>query len=145
MTYEFQCPCGIRFEANAPMSDSKKSRTCPDCGKQAPRWIPRDVSGVFNLETKGIDPQNTGVHSVDTNWDRVIGKDSAVKWTGFAAHYKDKEKFMREHKVGRNDISITPDGSYRVLRPEEKGVQQRVLDINAKAMDAVGSTPKKSN
>ena len=140
--YEFQCDCGLRFEANAPMSDAKKPRACPECNQQAQRWVPGDVAGSFNLETKGMNPQNTGVQSLDTNWDRVIGQDSAAKWTGFAAHYKDKERFMRDHGVGLNDISINPDGSYRVLRPQEKATHQRALDINKKAMDTIGTPPK---
>jgi hypothetical protein len=125
------------------MKEASKPRVCPECGANAPRWIPEDVCGTFNLETKGMNPQNTGVQQVDTNWDRVIGKDSETKWTGFAAHYKDKEKFMREHGVGRDSISRNPDGSYRVLKPEEKGVHQRAIQINKAAMDAVGTPPKK--
>ena len=142
MQYEFQCECGLRFEANAPMKDHSKPRACPECKQLAKRWVPDNVSGTFNVETKGIAPQNTGVQSVDTNWDRVIGKDSEVRWTGFASHYKNKEKFMRDHGVKRDDISVNPDGSYRVLKAEEKGVQKRTLEINKLAMDTVGSVPK---
>jgi len=142
--YEFQCDCGLRFEANAPMSERHKPRNCPECNQPAPRWIPSDLAGSFNIETKGIAPQNTGVQSVDTNWDRVIGQDSNVKWTGFSAHYKEKERFMRDHKISMADVSVNADGSYRVLKPEEKGVHKRALEINKLAMDAIGSTPKPS-
>jgi len=142
--YEFQCPCGIRFEAEASMKDNQKPHPCPDCGALAPRWVPRDVAGTFNVKTKGMTPQNTGIHSMDTNWDRTIGKDSEDKWIEFGRHYKDKEAFMRANGVGRSDISRNPDGTYRVLRPEEKAIHKRALDINEKAMEAIRITPRTS-
>ena len=135
--YEYQCQCGIRFEAEAPMKDSLKPRSCPECGKLALRWVPGDVAGTFNVKTHGIAPQNTGVHSTDVNWDRIIGKDSEEKWVAIGRHLKDKEAFMRANKVSRNDLSRNPDGTYRVLRPEEKALHQRVIAINEAAMKAL--------
>jgi len=125
------------------MKDSRKSKPCPECGKSAPRWIPKEVAGTFNVETSGMTPQNTGVHQVDTNWDRVIGKDSARRWNREAARWKDKAAFARSQGAHMKDLSENPDGTYRVLKPEEQQIHQRALDINKKAMD--GLYPRKES
>ena len=142
--YTYQCNCGIRFESSSSMKDSTKPKPCPGCNKLAPRVLPANIEGTFDVKTEGMTPQNTGVHQLDTNADRVIGKDSATKWAGIASHYKDKERFMRNNEVGRTDISRNPDGTYRVLKPEEKATHNRAIVINKKAMDTVGSIPPKN-
>lgn len=139
MVYNYQCDCGIRFEAPSSMKDSTLPKVCPGCKQLAPRMLPANVAGTFEVKTEGMAPQNTGVHQLDTNADRVIGRDSATKWNGIVSHYKDKERFMRNNEAGRADISRNPDGSYRVLKPEEKAVHERALTINKKAMDAMGT------
>jgi len=143
--YDYQCECGLRFEASSSMADRVKPKQCPVCKNMAPRRIPDKVTGTFNVETKGIDPQNTGVHSVDANWDRVIGQDSEKKWDGYAKHQKRKDQISRDLGVTREDLSLMPDGNYVAAKPKEKAIHQRALAINAKAMETFRAEDSKKS
>jgi putative FmdB family regulatory protein len=132
--YVFQCGCGIRFEASAPMKDNQKPQPCPGCGEMAERWVPEDVHGAFDIPVSGPVPQNTGATSVDTDYDRVIGTSAEQGWEVQERRYKEKVEVMRTQGVEGSDLSRNPDGSYRVLTPEEKGVFQRGTSLNAEAM-----------
>ena len=133
--YTYQCACGLRFERNVPMSDRAVPVSCTDCGAEASRLVPDDITGVFKLETNGPGPQNTGVSQMDAVADRAIGVDAEKGWKVVEKRQGVKSKILTQNPgVGRGDLSRQPDGSYKILAPEEKQVQKRALGINNLAM-----------
>jgi len=132
------------------MEDHDKPAKCPDstCGKMAPRAVPDDVGGVFKQGGDGSPlPQNTGL-SKDVDTDRVIGESAEQGWEAQKARDEEKRRIATEEGVGGADLSMKPDRSgYNVLKPEEKGVHERALDIHGKAMkkreEVLGDKKKK--
>jgi len=141
--YRFQCECGLRFEGVAPMKDHQKPKKCPDCGSDAPRVVPEDVAGVFNQEVTGPVPQNTGLSQYDAHVDRVIGKSADQGRKVIARRQKEKEQVLDGIPgVTPDDLSRNPDGTYRVMTPEERGVHERANTINSLAMKTLKKTKK---
>ena len=133
--FEFQCECGVRFEESAKSKEHSTPKPCPECGTLAPRWMPEDVSGVFNPGMDGTPgPQNTGVAEIDTVADRAIGESAQQGWQVAEKRVADKREIMEETGVDGKDLSKNPDGSYGVLKPEERGVHDRAQAINSLAM-----------
>ncbi len=139
-TYEYQCQeCGLRFEARASMKDHQKPVKCKGCGEEAPRHLSPDVGGVFNQETDGLpQPQNTGVSAIDTVADRAIGASAKAGWAHVRKRVARKRGILRDNPEAEpEDLSRTPDGDYKVLDPEARGVHERANAINSKAMETL--------
>lgn len=134
-TYKWQCKCGLRFEGIASMRDHQKPKKCPDCGADAQRMLPDDVSGVFNQDVTGPVPQNTGISQLDAHIDRVIGKSADQGRKVHEKRTKVKEQILASNPgTTPEDLSRNPDGSYRVLTPEERAVHDRAVTIDSLAM-----------
>lgn len=133
--FEFQCDCGVKFEASAPMSKAKDPKPCPDCSKLAARVMPEDLNGVFNQTVNGPGPQNTGLSSLDAHIDRVIGDSARQGWETVDKRIAAKRKVLRETGAKSETLSRNPDGSYRVRKPEEQAVHERAVSINQLALE----------
>jgi len=123
----------VRFEGRAPLAKRKDPKPCPDCGEKASPVPPPSVSGQFKKEVTGPGPQNTGVHDLDTHIDRVIGQHAEQGWKVAQGRYEMKKQVMAAQGVDGNHIRKNPDGSYGVIKPEEKAVHKRALEIQEKA------------
>ena len=142
-TYKWQCECGLRFEGIAPMKDHQKPKKCPDCGAEAQRVVPDEVAGVFNQDVTGPVPQNTGLSQYDAHVDRVIGKSADQGRKVQEIRRKVKGQVLNSNPgVTPEDLSLNPDGTYRVLTPEERGVHERANTINSLAMKTLKKTKK---
>jgi len=120
------------------MQDAKKAHKCSACGEDASRWLPENVSSTFNHKLEGVGPQNTGVQSLDVDYDRVIGESALQGWTVQRERYRDKvETITQEPQIQGEDLSRNPDGSYRVLSENEKGIHQRANKINSLAINFI--------
>lgn len=140
--YEFQCDCGLRFEAVKPASQHSQPTKCIACGEMASRAMPDAVSGVFNQTVTGPGPQNTGVHSLDVHIDRVIGQHAKQGWEAEDARQQEKRRVLRQNPGAKTeDLSLQPDGSYRVRKPEEKQLHYRAWAINHLAQQALKKPP----
>lgn len=136
--YAFQCECGLQFEAQASMRDHMKPMACPSCTALAPRMIPEDVTGAFNQVVTGPVPQNTGVHDLDTHIDRVIGQSSKQGWEVAQQRVATKRQVLDHHpETSGKALSRNPDGTYRVMTPDEFGVHERAQAINGLAMSQI--------
>lgn len=134
-TYDFQCDCGVQFEASAKMSERTQPKPCPRCGLNAKPVLPATVQGHFRKEVTGPVPQNTGIHDLDTHIDRVIGQSAAQGRAVIEERVRRKREVLQDNPgVSGHDLSRTPDGDYRVLKPEERGVHDRAQAINGAAM-----------
>ena len=139
--YLYQCECGVLFEDSNPISKFKDPKSCPDCGELAARAMPDSMTGQFNLEVGGPGPQNSGVHDMDTHIDRIIGKSADQNREVHRRRVKDKKELIQSTGATGEDLSRNPDGSYRVMAPEERDVHQRALRIHTKAGQALKKSP----
>jgi len=123
------------FEGYASMSDSMIARVCPDCGKLAERAVPDKVEGSFVQDVTGPVPQNTGISQIDAVADRAIGKAAQQGWEVADRRVQAKRQVLAgTPEATGHDLSRNPDGTYRVMTPEEKGVHERSQKIHGKAM-----------
>ena len=145
-TYEFLCQsCGLKFDGSAKLADRTKPKKCPDCNQDAPPVVPSQVQGHFSKEVTGPGPQNTGIHDLDTHIDRVIGQSAKQGWDAAEARVRDKREVLANNPgLTGHDLSRNPDGSYRVLTPEERAVHERSQAIHGAAMDwKMGRGPRR--
>ncbi len=134
--YKYQCfECGLEFEELRPAS-KREECPCPSCSIMAKKLI---SSGSFQFQHKptGPIPQNTGVASVDYNYDKVIGRDAAQKWEKIEERRSQKLRFLEEQKrngnaVGMDQITPTLEGGFRTLTNSEISE----VNENRKAVEA---------
>lgn len=136
-TYEYLCQsCGLKFDGHAKLGEHSKPQECPSCGQQASSVVPSQVQGHFSKEVTGPGPQNTGIQGLDAHIDRVIGQSAKQGWDAAEARVKDKRQVLASNPGATgHDLSKQPDGSYRVLTPDERGVHERSQAIHGTAMD----------
>jgi len=99
-----------------------ESRECPSCGDLADRVPPETVGYTFQPTptAEGPVPQNTGVSSYDYEVDRIVGAEAQERWGSVAQREAAKRSVLRDSGAEKQDLSVLPDGSYRVMAPEEK-------------------------
>jgi putative FmdB family regulatory protein len=134
--YEFLCSsCGLKFDGRAPLKDSSKAKPCPACQTEAAPLVPSSVQGHFTKSVTGPNPQNTGIHDLDTHIDRVIGQSAKQGWDVAESRTRDKKEVLTQHpEVDGHSLSKNLDGSYRVMTPEERAVHDRSQAIHGAAM-----------
>jgi len=126
------------------MTDSMSQKECPDCGQMAGRAVPESVEGNFDHDVSGPVPQNTGISQIDAIADRAIGKSARKGWEVADKRVQDKRRVLAGSEATGHDLSRNPDGSYRVMTPEEKGVHERSQEIHSKAMTELLKKRKKA-
>lgn len=135
--YAFQCfECGCRFEKTLPVSQATLEFPCSSCGEQAERVL-EEVSFSFDTERshKGLSLQNTGVSSLDYDWDEIVARDSEEKWEFIQGRLQVKEGVLEENPGHtRLDLLRSPDGEYDVMTSEETECSWRVREIHSAAM-----------
>ena len=136
--YSFQCfECGCRFEKMVSLSQAMDSTTCPSCKEQAERVV-EDVSFSFDTESthEGVALQNTGVSSVDYDWDEIVARDAEKRWETVGNRQNLKRHVLSENPGHtRWDLLKSPDGDYDVMTPEETDCSWRIREIHSSAMD----------
>tara|TARA_B100000900_G_scaffold408097_1_gene421836 strand:- start:405 stop:872 length:468 start_codon:yes stop_codon:yes gene_type:complete len=121
--YKYQCyECGLEFEELRKLSQ-RETCTCPSCGSEASKKV---SSGNFAFQHKptGPVPQNTGVASIDYDFDKTIGRDAEQKWKTIDQRRADKISFVERERRKGNQIDMahvtpTADGSFRSLSNSE--------------------------
>jgi putative FmdB family regulatory protein len=140
-TYEYQCSCGLKFDGNAKLADRAKPKKCPSCNTDAPPVVPSTVQGHFNHQVTGPVPQNTGIHDLDTHIDRVIGQSARQGHEVIRERVKDKKELLAGTPEATGyDLSRNPDGTYRVMTPDERGIHERSQNIHKTAMGLISQT-----
>ncbi len=133
--FEFQCTCGLRFDASVAREKRGEPRKCPECGDSANPCLPATVAGHFKKDVTGPVPQNTGIADLDAHIDRVIGQSAAQGWEQHEKRVDHKREVIARSGVSGGNLSRTVDGDYIPLKPEEKAAHDRALAIHNKAMD----------
>lgn len=144
--YEYLCEeCGLKFDRIRKMSESDASQPCLDCG-QAARKLVSATNHTFvhsASQTRGMAPPNTGT-SDDYNFDKVIGRDAAKRWEGFAQRQDRKREVLRNNPGSTGyDLSRKPDGSYRVMGQQERVASEAGRSIGAEVQRAIQNEKEK--
>lgn len=144
--YEFQCTgCGLRFERVKSMARADEPQACVSCGTTAQRVISGANFTFAHDPVGGPRPQNTGVHSIDYNADRVIGRDAEQKWKVIEGRQAHKRAVIKDNPGSTGfDLSRTHDGGYRVMRPEERRASESARQIHKKALDSIEASRTKA-
>ncbi len=136
--YEYQCECGVKFDAYKPMSQHSSPQPCPSCQAMAARIMPSDVQGVFNQEVSGPVPQNTGLASLDEHIDRVIGQSAAQGRMVHSQRVEVKRELLRDNPGATGyDITKLPDGSFDIMSEKDRKAHDKAKKINSMAMKAI--------
>jgi putative FmdB family regulatory protein len=125
--YEYECQdCGLRFEKMKSMSRSDEPEACPDCKVPDAKKLVSVVNHTFaHTVVGGPRPQNTGVHSIDYNIDRTIGRDAEQRWKTIGERDKRKDEVIRDARkaglgVTRDQLVRTEGNDYRVITEAER-------------------------
>lgn len=126
--HKYQCEdCGAAFEEfYKSISKVPESEKCPECGVPARRLV-SGANHSFAHTPTGPVPQNTGVSSIDHNFDRVIGRDAAAKWRTIEDRKSYKNRILHEERktgkgVESQHLVRTREGAgdYRVVKEDER-------------------------
>jgi putative FmdB family regulatory protein len=144
--YEYTCnECSIRFEKMRKLAEHDDPANCPECGTVVNK-VPSATNFAFaGAIVGGPRPQNTGVHSIDYNADRVIGRDAESRWKTITERQDYKRKVLRDNPGATGfDLSRTRDGDYKVMKPEERQASERGRALHTQALSAIASDTKKT-
>lgn len=138
--YEYQCEdCGLSFEKMKAMSKFDEPEACPECAAPNAKKLVSATNFTFAHQVVGGPrPQNTGVHSIDYNADRVIGRDAEQRWRTISERQKHKREVIQSNPGATGfDLSRTHDGDYRVMKPEERRAAETARSVHRTAMNAI--------
>lgn len=132
-TYRFQCEaCGLNFTAQGKPDVAE---TKCECGVQAKRVLPQGVNVSVSGGNVDTSKDSTGLSGIDYNWDRAVGESSRKNWRLIAQRQRDKIDVAQANNATGWDLSRNPDGTYRVMTPEERAASERSREFHFK-MDA---------
>ena len=148
--YEYLCrSCGLKFERTLPMAKSGEKVKC-ECGTEAEKLLSTFGFAFAHKPVNGPVPQNTGVHSVDYNYDKVIGRDAEQKWKVIEQRDKAKDEAIRDARregknvTSRDQLVGTAEGGYRpITEPERVAANQNRVVANEvnKTLSTKGKKP----
>jgi putative FmdB family regulatory protein len=131
-TYRFQCEsCGLNFTArkNPDITETK----C-ECGAMAKRDLPSNVNVTVSGGNVDTSKDATGLSGIDYNWDRAVGESSRKNWRVIADRQREKIDVVQTNGVTGWDLSRQPDGSYRVMTPEERQMSENTRAFHDKML-----------
>jgi putative FmdB family regulatory protein len=149
--YEFQCEeCGLRFEKLFRSVSTNPEVSCSACGKPAQKLVSAASFQFAHTPVGGPRPQNTGVHALDYNADRIIGRDAEMRWKAVekrkalkekvaSAHHKEGGKAFGMDHVVRDSSS---ESGYRTMGEEER---KYVNDHRNTAFEVAKAAAKKKD
>lgn len=110
--FEYGCPlCGLRkeklFRKTPPDTIS-----CPACNADAPRLL-SDFGFAFG---SGKVPGNTGVDSLDSSIDKIVGRDADSRWESVKDRNSRKNRLKRETNA---PIRMNSEGEYETMSDTE--------------------------
>lgn len=117
--YRYQCfSCGLQFKIRISRSKLKSLRVCKSCGAEAKRCLPSGLNHGFDAETQDLAQPNTGVSSIDYDFDRVVALDSKKKWELVNRRQQFKHDLIRGISKSPRNIARVGD-NYEVVDDQE--------------------------
>jgi hypothetical protein len=75
---------------------------------------------------------------MDKKIDRIIGADAEQRWKVVGDRDAAKREILRAHPdKTKSDISVNDDGTYRILKPEEKEAGRKARNLHETAMQII--------
>mgnify|MGYP003141522282 CR=1 FL=1 len=137
--YQFQCQsCGLSFDKRWAYAQAKQqdfTTECASCGEKVKREM-TPANFQFQGKADSALPQNTGVQSFDTNYDRVIGSDAEQKWKIIQKRQEEKAALLRDNpdKSGKH-IRRNIHNHYEVVSDKEKNAFEFGSAVGRNAKD----------
>jgi putative FmdB family regulatory protein len=129
-TYRFQCEkCGLNFTGQKPVDTAFTKCTC---GAMAPRVLPKGVNVTVSGGNVDTRTEKVGFSGIDYGFDRAVGESARKNWNGIRGRYRDKLDIIRANDATGWDLSRNPDGTYRVMNPEERAASERSREFHFK-------------
>lgn len=128
--YKYQCyECGLQFKVRVTRSRSS-TQPCKSCGGEAKRSLPTSLNHGFEVETEGLSQPNTGISSVDYDFDHVIHSDSNKKWRLIDRRQQAKRELIRGSSTSARNVVRVGD-TYGVVGNEERAaLDDKVRKMN---------------
>lgn len=112
--FDYVCAsCGFQFEEIVSYDNRDKVQSCQMCGSESKRKEAHRF-GVHTTLTPGKDT----VYS-SKEIDKVVGRESELKWAGYNEKWKDKYNSRKHKRIGdrKYDIVDIPKGSDGAYHP----------------------------
>ena len=140
--YEFVCQdCGLKFEELFRSVSDVQTHPCPECKTDASRVMSAASFAFAHTPVGGPRPQNTGVHGLDYNADRIIGRDAEQRWKTIAARQSEKRHVLKENPGTTGfDLARSHEGGYRVMKPEERKAAETARNLHRLAVVVIEKT-----
>lgn len=133
---EYACKaCGLRVERFF-RKDPPQEVICDSCGNKAGKCL-SDFGFVFE---SGKVPGNTGVDSLDSEIDKVIGRDAESRWERIKDRNRQKRAVQREY--GKVPIQVNEYGEYEPMSKKSLDRFQRLHRLNQEAMRKTEKPPQ---
>ena len=113
--YDYKCECGLFFEALVRTQKETPDKECPSCGEMVPKSEAPSFLGF--LFGSGDTPGNTGVDSLDSSIDKMVGRDADQRWEDVKDRNSRKRKVVQKH--GTAALKKTAEGDYEPMDDEE--------------------------
>lgn len=136
--YRFKCVCGLEFERKLKMGNHP-NHECPECKSEAPRLFAGVALGL-KFEQGSSPVNNSGFHDLDyPTADKAVGRESEVRWEGYAERDRVKRKVRKETGHGalvRKDVG-SGGIEYRGMGADERRARDSFFEksISTTAVD----------
>jgi len=112
------------------------TQPCPTCDGTADRQLAATASVAYeNSDPQGLGPQATGVEALDFDFDHVVAEDARKHWAVVEARSEHKRGVLANNPGATGaDLSKQNDGSYIVMKPNERRAVENARTINNYAM-----------
>lgn len=100
-SYNYLCSdCGLLFDKSYKLGKNPEKVSC-QCGYEADIQLSEDIQYEFDTKTEGLNIQNTGVVSLDYDYDTIIGNDAKERWKTIDERDSHKRSLIKDTKGAR--------------------------------------------
>lgn len=126
-SYNYLCEsCGLLFDKTYKLGKNPLKLPCKACTDEAILQLSTDVGYEFEINSKGLDIQNTGVASLDYDYDTIIGNESKERWVDIERRDAYKRSLLSDTQGARKrDLMVihSDDGeqkNYKLWNIQQK-------------------------
>jgi hypothetical protein len=101
----------------------------------AGRVLPQGVNVTVSGGKVNTRDEATGLSGIDYDFDRAVGESARRNWQGISERQRDKIEVIQTHGVTGWDLSRNPDGTYRVMTPEERRKSETARAFHEKMLE----------
>jgi hypothetical protein len=124
-SYNYLCDsCGLFFDKAFKLGKNPDKCTC-SCGSIAEIQLSEDIAYEFDIKTEGLNIQNSGVVSLDYDYDTIIGNDAKQRWKTIEERDSYKRSLIKDTNGARErDLMVIyndkEDSDYKLWNIQQK-------------------------